>query len=266
MKFFDSISINTKSFFIKELILLSVIAAITWLLLLIVRKMIYRISSIDVGRKYAFFQIIKYFIIVISFSFALQSLGIDITVLIASSAALLVGLGMGVQHLFSDFVSGFIVLIDGTIKVGDVIELDGVISKVNKINLRTTTVETRDDKNIILPNSSLTNKNLINWTHSEATSRFEIEVGVEYSADVNFVMTLIKSCADQHIKVLKQPESFVRLSEFGDSAIVFLLYFWTSDVFRVENIKSEIRVCIIESLRKNNISIPFPQRTVHIKN
>ncbi len=266
MNFFESLNINTKSFFIKELILLSVIAVITWLLLVVLKKMIYRISNIDIGRKYAFYQIIKYFVFVIALSFALQSFGIDITVLIASSAALLVGLGMGVQHLFSDFVSGFIVLIDGTVKVGDIIELEGMISKVKKINLRTTTVETRDDKYIILPNSSLTNKNLINWTHSEITSRFEIVIGVDYSSDVNLVMEIIKSSADEHPKVLKQPASFVRLSDFGDSAIIFHLYFWTNDVFRVENAKSDIRIRIIEQLRKNNITIPFPQRTIHIKN
>ncbi|CAN5423032.1 hypothetical protein BH10BAC1_BH10BAC1_00430 [soil metagenome] len=220
----------------------------------------------DIGRKFAVQQILKYFLLVISASLFLQIIGIDVSVIIASSAALLVGLGMGIQHLFSDFVSGFIVLLDGTIKVGDIIELEGMIAKVKKISLRTTTVETRDDKNIILPNSSLTNKNLINWTHSEVTSRFEISVGVDYSSDVNLVIDLIKKTALENSLILKNPEPFVRLVDFGDSSIKFQLFFWTNDVFRVEQIKSDIRVILLEAFTKHGVKIPFPQRVIHNNN
>jgi small-conductance mechanosensitive channel len=255
----------TNDFLLTSIFVLLVLLS-TWFVLFVLKKAIYKISKIDQGRKYAIFQILKYFILVISISLILQGIGFNITVLIASSAALLVGLGMGIQNLFGDLVAGFIVLLDGTVKVGDIIELEGVISIVKDINLRTTTVETRDDKNIILPNSSLTNKNLINWTHSKISSRSDITVGVDYSTDVKLAMSIVQEVASKNGHVLRSPEPFVRLEDFGDSSLVISLFFWTDDVFRVRNVKSDIRLGIFEEFNRNGIVIPFPQRTLHVKN
>jgi len=259
-------SISNNNVTVKDLFIACVILIISWIFLIVLKKTIYRNFKIDDGRKYAIFQIIKYFVFVISCSLILQILGIDVTVIIASSAALLVGLGMGIQHLFNDFVSGFIVLMDGTVKVGDIIELEGMISKVKVINIRTTTVETRDNKNIILPNSTLTNKNLINWTHSEVTSRFDVVVGIDYNSNLALAMKTIELVANNNINVLPNPKPFVRLVDFGDSSLKLQLFFWTEDVFRVEQVKSDIRVNIHEEFAALNIKIPFPQRTIHIKN
>lgn len=131
---------------IQKAIQIVVLIVLTGLIILIAKRAINRSIKMDVGRRFAVQQILKYFLLVIAASLFLQIIGIDVSVIVASSAALLVGLGMGVQHLFSDLVSGFIVLLDGTIKVGDIIELEGMIAKVKLISLRTTTVETRTIK------------------------------------------------------------------------------------------------------------------------
>lgn len=207
----------------------------------------------------------KYFIIVLAVGISLQILDFNLSVLIAGSAALLVGLGLGLQNLFSDYVSGIIILFDSTVKVGDVIEINGLVCKVEEINLRTTTVLTRNDKYIILPNTDLTRNQLINWTHSDIASRFEVNVGVDYSSDVKLVMKILFEAAINQPGVLKNPKPFTRFTDFGESSLNFSIIFWSEDVFRVENIKSELRVKIFDKLNENNITIPFPQRVVHTK-
>lgn len=183
----------------------------------------------------------------------------------AGSAALLVGIGLGLQNLFSDFVSGIIILIDSSIKVGDILDVDGLICQVEKINLRTTLVLTRDDKFILLPNSLLTKQKIVNWTHSKNISRFEVDVNVARSSDVELTMKLIKEAGLERKDVLKDPDPFVRLNNFGTSSLDFTLYFWVNNVFRVENTKSAIRVILYKKLKENNINIPFPQHVLHVE-
>lgn len=257
--------LGSRNIELKDLLIAITLIGIVILFLWLIKKALNKNLKIDIGRKFAIFQIIKYFTIIISSALILQLIGIDVTVIIASSAALLVGFGLGMQHLFSDLAAGFIVLSRGTVKVGDIIELEGMIAKVKVINLRTTTVETRSDKNIIIPNSRLTNNKLINWSHSDATSRFEIDIGVDYSSDVNAVMNILKNCAVSNADVLENPEPFVRLSDFANSSLQFQLFFWTKELFRVIQIKSDIRIYLFAEFKKQEINIPFPQLTLHIK-
>jgi len=150
--------------------------------------------------------------------------------------------------------------------VGDIIEVNGTVGRVIKIGLRTTTLYTRDDIYIILPNTILTKNELINWTYSEVTSRFDLSVGVDYSSNIDLVMKILKDASLNIEGILKQPVPFVRFSDYGDSAIIFTLYFWSDEVFRVENIKSQLRIKIFEEFKSNSIQIPFPQRVLYVKN
>ena len=247
-----------------SIIKLFVFFIIIGLFLKIIKKTIYKIDKIDIAKKYSIYSLVRYLIIVISIISGLQLFGFNLSVLVAGSAALLVGIGLGLQNLFSDFVSGIILLVDSSVKVNDVIEADGLICIVKEINLRTTTVLTRDDKYIILPNSSLTTHQLINWTHNDLASRFEVNVGVDYSSDVTQVMQVLKEAVDSQNGILKDPSPFVRFTDFGDSSLNFSIIFWSEDVFRVENIKSEMRIKIFELFKQNKITIPFPQRVVHL--
>jgi len=251
---------NLKVTTLLQLILLIFISAF---LLYGIRKAIFRAHRIDISKKYSIFSLIKYLIWIIVAISSLQILGFNLYVLLAGSTALLVGFGFGIQNLFSDFVSGIILLVDSSVKVNDVIEINGIVCQVQEINLRTTTVLTRDAKYIILPNTDLTRNQLINWTHSEITSRFEVSVGVDYSSDIKLVMNILKEATQKQEGVLKEPVPFVRFTEFADSSLNFSVIFYSDEVFRVENIKSEIRIRIFEMFAANNITIPFPQRAVH---
>lgn len=232
----------------------------------IIRKLVYRSQKLDESKKFTIFSLIKYVLYVVGFILGMNMIGINVSVLMGASAALLVGIGLGLQNIFSDFVSGIVLLLDSSIKVGDIIEVDNLVCQVKEINLRTTTVLTRDDKYVILPNTFLTKNNLFNWTHSNLNSRFDIQVGVAYSSDVQTVMDILKSVTTANPKVAKTPEPFVRFNDYADSALIFNVYFWSSDPFRVENLKSELRVKYFEAFREHDIEIPFPQRVVHQAN
>lgn len=232
----------------------------------LIRKLIYRSQKLDESKKFTVFSLIKYVLYVVGFILGMNMIGINVSVLMGASAALLVGIGLGLQNIFSDFVSGIVLLLDSSIKVGDIIEVDNLVCQVKEINLRTTTVLTRDDKYVILPNTFLTKNNLFNWTHSNLNSRFDIQVGVAYSSDVQTVMDILKSVTAANPKVAKTPEPFVRFNDYADSALIFNVYFWSSDPFRVENLKSELRVKYFAAFREHDIEIPFPQRVVHQAN
>ncbi|MEO6290450.1 MAG: mechanosensitive ion channel domain-containing protein [Ginsengibacter sp.] len=250
---------------VASLLKLIIFLVVVIFLLKMIKKAMFRTKKIDMAKKYAIYNLIKYCILVFSFVIGFELLGFNISVLIAGSAALLVGLGLGLQNLFSDFISGIILLVDSTVKVNDIIEVNGLVCKVQEINLRTTMVLTRDDKYIILPNSDLTRNQLINWTHSDITSRFEVKIGVDYTSDVSLVMKILKEAADCQEGVLKDPVPFIRFSDYGESSLNFSIFFWSEEVFRVENIMSAMRVRIFELFRENNITIPFPQRVLHVK-
>jgi small-conductance mechanosensitive channel len=229
----------------------------------IVRKIIYQLHVIDEAKKYSIFSLFKYFYFTMVFMIGLRILGFDVTILLAGSAALLVGLGLGIQNLFSDYISGIIILFDNSIKVGDIIETNKLVCKVQEIKLRTSLVLTRDDKYIIIPNTELTKNPVINWTHHDFSARFGVTVSVDYASPIALVRRLMEEAAKEQPQILAEPVPFVRFSEFGESALTFSLFFWTQDVFRVENIKGFVRESIIEKFRTNNINIPFPQRVIH---
>lgn len=234
-----------------------------YVLLRALKQIIYSSKKIDPSRKYSLYTLNKYFILVLTALFGLQIVGVNLSILLAGSAALLVGLGLGIQNLFSDYISGIIVLFDSSVKVGDIIDVNGLVCKVQEINLRNTLVLTRDDKYILLPNTDLTRHQLINWTHQKIYSRFDVSVGVAYSSNVPLVMQLLKTAASEHTMIMKTPEPIVRLDNYGQSAIEFKLLFWVEDVFRVENVKSEVRIRIFELFQQNQVEIPFPQRVIH---
>ncbi|KGO82569.1 mechanosensitive ion channel protein MscS [Flavobacterium beibuense F44-8] len=229
----------------------------------IIKKSIYRIHSFDEAKKYSIFTLIKYILLVVVLVLSLEIVGFNLSVLLAGSAALLVGLGLGIQNLFSDYISGIVILVDSTVKMGDVIEVNNIVGTVQEIRLRTTTVLTRDDKYIIIPNSDLTKNELINWTHNDLASRFDVTVGVDYSSDVDLVTRILHDAAAEEQGILTKPEPFVRFNNFGDSSLDFSIYFWVEDVFRAENVKSRLRYKILDKFRQNGVSIPFPQRVIH---
>jgi len=251
-----------------QLLLLTIILLIVKLVVHSIELIIKKRSEmyeLDEGKKFAIIKLIKYFIYVLALVLALESLGFDISLFLAGSAALLVGIGLGLQDIFKDLISGIIILFDGSIKVGDVIEVENLVGVVKEINVRTSKVRTRDGIIIIVPNSGFINRNVINWSNSNKLTRFKIDVGVAYGSDVRLVEKLLVECAEQNEMIPSRPKAFARFNNFGSSSLEFQVYFWTEKVWRIENIKSELRFAIDAAFRANNITIAFPQLDVHVK-
>ena len=260
---FELFSIKNYTLDVGILIALVVFIAIVGGVLKVVKKLIYRSNRLNTGEKFTINKIVRYITYAIAFVIGLRIAGFDISVLLAGSAALLVGIGFGLQNIFNDFISGIILLLDGSLKVDDIVEVNGSIYLVEEIRFRTTTVLGQDENYVILPNSELTRNNVVNWTYKKKASRFHISLGVDYSTNVPELMELLKEVAKSTPRVLETPEPFVRFADYGESALKFGVYFYTHDIFRAEHIKSLMRVEIYKELNAKGINIPFPQRVVH---
>ncbi len=240
----------------------------TKLVLIILKRFFKRqikVGQFDEGRAWAFYQIIKYVVIVIAIAVGLESVGIQLTLLLAGSAALLVGFGLGVQQQFNDLVSGLVLLFEGTVSIGDIVELEGLVGKITEINIRTSEVVTRDGIIIIVPNSKLVSDKVINWSHNRQSTRFKVSVGVAYGTDVKNATALIEQAAANHPEVAKKPKPFARFVDFGSSSLDLEIRFWSKNMWQIESIKSDIRFEIYDLFHKNGIEIPFPQTDIHIK-
>lgn len=210
------------------------------------------------------FKFIKYLVYLIVVILILSSAGIDITILLTASAAFFVGLGLALQNLFQDMIGGLFIIIDKTLLVGDIIEIEGKVGRVIEINLRTTRVLTRDDKIMVIPNHKFMSDIILNYTQNHVTTRESVKVGVAYGSDTLKVKTVLLECAMDQVGIVEQPTPFVLFEDFGDSALVFVLHFFVTDSFVDPKIKSQLRFKIDQKFRSNNISIPFPQRDVHM--
>lgn len=225
-------------------------------------------GRLDSGRGNSIYLIVKYVVIVVAIGALIESLGFKLSILLAGSAALLVGLGLGLQETFNDFVSGIIILVEGTIQVGDVLEVEGIIGRVTAINLRTSQVVTRDGVNIIIPNHKFVTDNVINWSHSRKPTRFKVSVMVSYKSDVERVREILLKSVEElpgAVLGLKEYQPIVRLSEFGENSIEFDVLFWSYNYFKFETIRSDLRFIIARKFKEDGIEIPLPQRELYIK-
>ena len=222
-------------------------------------------NKLDKGSRFALWQIIRYIVWTIVVVLSLESLGVKVTILIAGSAALLVGIGLGIQQTFNDIVSGIILLVEGSVKVDDILDVEGEVVRVTKIGLRTSMAEDRRGIYHILPNSKIVTDQVINWNHNFKWARFNIGIGVSYGSDVQKVMNTLVECVKAHPKNMTDRPPVARLVEFDDSSLNFEVLFWSTALFEIEQVKSEIRVAIVEAFQQNDIVIPFPQRDLHLK-
>lgn len=212
------------------------------------------------------FKFVKYIVYLIVILITLSSSGVDISILLTASAALFVGVGLALQELFQDIIGGIFIILDKSLLVGDIIEIDNKVARVFEIKLRTTRALTRDDKVMIIPNHKFISDTVYNYTQNHRTTRECVNVGVAYGSDTQKVRELLLDCVARQKGVLKNPKPFVLFEDFGDSALLFGVYFYIGDSFTDPKIKSELRFKIDDSFRQNGISIPFPQRDLHIIN
>ena len=222
------------------------------------------------GNLYIYTQLVKYVIYIFSILFCFQALNIPLSSLFFGSAAVLVGIGLGLQDAFKDLIAGFILLLEANLKVGDIIKIspsdkDGeLVAKIKKINIRTTQIQTWKGNVLVIPNSVLTREQVENWSHSSHLTRFVIDVTVAYGTDTELVKQLLETAALSHPKVKRTQQILVRLSDFGENGLELELIFWADQHWDIRTYKSEIRFEIDRLFRTNNIRVPFPQRTVHL--
>jgi len=237
---------------------------VIWLITNVILTNISVRNGLDQGASFAINQLIRYVIWTFAIFFGLDALGIDVTLLLGGAAALLVGVGLGLQQTFNDFISGVVLLFERSVKVGDMLETHGRIGTIKKIGLRSSIVESRALESIIVPNSQLVNSEVINWSYDTDKCRFEIDLSVAYGTDTKMLKSLLLNMVRDNPYVMKFPAPFVRFITFGESSLDFKLYFFSRNFLVIEDIKSDIRFEIDEIFRENGIEIPFPQREIKI--
>ena len=261
-------TLGTYTLKISQLASILIIIIVTKGILWIIKKAFFhknKFSKIDAGSSYALLKFIKYVVWIIAIALVLESIGVKVTLLLAGSAALLVGIGLGLQQTFNDVISGIILLSERSIEVGDVLEIDGDVVIIESIGLRTSKAMNRDDISVIIPNSLITTSKVINWSHQSHQTRFKIHVGVAYSSDVDLVLKILEESTFEHSEFHDRKLIEARLLGFGASSLDFQLLFFSSNIFRIGKLKSDIRRRINKNFIKNNIVIAFPQMDLHLK-
>jgi small-conductance mechanosensitive channel len=269
MKEFLNTTIELGSFelsFRSTLLFFSVIAAaqvVIWSVRYLLRKFL-RNTNFEEGTRFMVMRLVRtvvYFLVIVV---ALDTAGIDLTVFWASSAALLVGVGIGLQNFFNDVVSGFVLLFEGGVRVGDELEVDGMMVRVERIDLRSTRVITRFGNLIVIPNGLIAGQTVRNFTQGENAILIPLDVGVAYGSEVERVKAILLEAANAEEEVVKKAQTAVLFNDFGESSLQFTVYFWIEKPFMRKLISSNIRFRIDETFRVNGIRIPFPQRDVHV--
>lgn len=225
-----------------------------------------RRMSLEEGAA-ASFQSLSYYALAVAFLLiALRSANIPLTIFTLLGGAFAIGLGFGSQNVIANFLSGLILLVERPIKVGDMIEVDGTLGRVESIGLRATRVRTFDNIHIILPNSSFLEKNVVNWNLRDDIVRGQVNVGVAYGSNTREVERLLLQAASEQRLVLEDPEPTVLFRDFADNALAFRLYFWirARNVLDRVRLESDIRYRIDELFRESDVVIAFPQRDVHL--
>lgn len=250
---------------IMDVLILVIVLLLVSIVLGVLRKLITRKMPYDDKKKFkVIFGYARWLIYLIIVLLTFHALGVNVTGIFAASAALLIGVGLALQTLFQDIISGVFILIDQSVHVGDIIEIEGKVGRVEEIKLRTTRAVTIDNKVLVLPNHLYLENSLYNWTQNGTLTRESVEVGVAYGSDVQLVKKLLLQAASTHPQVLSEPEPTVLFTDFGDSSLNFKLVFTINDSFKAVFPKSDIRFEIDRLFRENKVTIPFPQRDIHI--
>ena len=248
--------------------LLGVIAltvAVNRLIVRFVRQHIFVYFTWDVGVQDAIAAVIKYIVLFSGFVMGLEFVGIGFGALALFAGVIGIGIGFGLQAIANNFISGFTLLFERPIKKGDFVDAGGMEGRVESIRARATTLVTRDQVSVIIPNSEFVSGRVVNWSHGTETVRLHIPVGVAYGSNVELVSELLKEVGRGHPRVLGSPAPEVWFMGFGDSALSFELLVWTHDVELKYHTVSEINYGIDAVFRKRGVTVPFPQRDVHLK-
>lgn len=222
-------------------------------------------NDISPSMKVLISKLIRIFLISVAVLVTLSSVGIDLTAFAVFSGAVGVGVGLGLQKTVSNFVSGISLLLDKSIKPGDVISVGDTFGWITQLNTRYTSVITRDGREHLIPNENLITQEVVNWSYTNRNIRLEVFFGVSYKADPHQVKQLVETAVGRHERVLASPRPVVHFLQFGDSSLDMVYRFWIQDPAEgLANIKSDILFAIWDVLKENNIEIPYPKRDLYV--
>lgn len=223
------------------------------------------INSLTPSLQVLLVKLLRILLITFAILIGLSSAGIDVTALAVFSGAVGVGIGFGLQKIVSNFISGVILLMDRSIKPGDVIEVDDTYGWINKLSGRHVSVITRDGKEHLIPNEDLITNRVINWSYSSKSVRIRVPIGIAYECDPAEARAVILEAAKEVPRVIDSPTPVCLMLGFGDSSVNLELRVWIRDPANgVNNVRSQILFKVWEKFKEHNISIPFPQRDVHL--
>lgn len=231
----------------------------------VLRRNVFARMCLNEGSQAAICRVSHYLIMALGAFIAIEQAGIDLTALAAVGAVVMVGIGFGLQNITSNFISGLILLFERPVQEGDFVEVGGVQGRIRAINARSTTVETLDQVSIIVPNSNFISESVTNWTYRDSTVRIHVSVGVSYESDVELVGETLLQVGRAHPEVLPNPKPQIQFLEFGDSSLNFDLLVWIADPPRQYFVISDLNFAIVRAFRARGITIPFPQRDVHVR-
>ncbi len=254
----------TPSHIVVAIVAILLSALLSRIIRSILKKRVFSRLKLDTGLEYALLRFIHYAILGFGVYIALKVINLPLGALVGFFALLGVGIGFGLQNLASNFISGLILLIERPVKVGDRLEVDDVWGDVTRINLRTTVITTPDDIAIIVPNSKLLENNVTNYSYGNRRMRLHVPVGIAYGSDVAAAYEAMESAAEAHHEVLRNPAPKVWFRGFGDSSLDMDLLCWIPDAERKFDVLSDLNRAIDNAFRERGITIPFPQRDVHI--
>ncbi len=234
-----------------------------WIERFIHKTLLYK--DIDPGIKGSIERFSRYLVLSIGILISLGSIGINLSSLTVFGGIVGVGIGFGLQNITQNFMSGIIILMERPIKKGDIVQVGQTSGRVLDIKARSTLILTRDDVVMIVPNSDFITKQVVNDSFSGDKLRLSIPIGVAYGSDVDLVTKVLMEVATNHDKVLKSPPPTVVLANFGESSLDFKLRIWTQELWFFDLLLSEIRYEVVRKFRENDVTIPFPQRDLHVK-
>jgi len=224
-----------------------------------------RQGQVDEGTSYAVGRILQYAIIIAGALLGLENVGVSITAFAALGAILSVGIGFGLQNIAQNFISGLILLIERPVQTGDVLQLqDGLFGQVTEIEMRATRIVTPDGISVLVPNSKLISEDVRNLHAPKRTNRLRVGVGVAYGSDTAKVREVLLEVGKAHDRTVADPEPRVFFQSFGDSSLDFELAVWLRDAEMRMQVASDLRFAIDAAFREHGITIPFPQRDLHL--
>ncbi|MDJ0979934.1 MAG: mechanosensitive ion channel [Erythrobacter sp.] len=255
--------------FVMAIILLVITAA--WFATRVARKAMRNVSRFDGAQALLAEKILTIVIWTIAFFITVDLIGIDLSALAFFGGAFGLAVGFGMQKTFGNLISGILLLLDKSIKPGDVISVtdqagNEAVGQIRKIGIRAISVITRDQTEHLIPNENLMVNQVVNWSYSSKDVRVKAPVGVSYDSDLKLVTELLYKAVDDTPRVLRNPKPRVNVMEFGDNSVNFEVRFWIQDPEGgLANIRSDVYMRIWELFQENDIEIPFPQSDLHLR-